>query len=170
VDGGTDSGVMWLLGQARAEAGATFPLIGVAATDTVTLPAEAAIPQAAPLEPHHTHFILVPGSAWGDEAPWLARVASMLADGVSSMTLLVNGGDIAWQDVSESVAAGRPVLVIAGSGRTADTLADALRREATDERAAELAQTGLLHAADLGADSAVLNRAIEGLLFAPRTS
>ncbi len=94
----------------------------------------------------------------------------MLADGVSSMTLLVNGGDIAWQDVSESVAAGRPVLVIAGSGRTADTLADALRREATDERAAELAQTGLLHAADLGADSAVLSRAIEGLLFAPRTS
>src|SRR5436190_1680213 len=35
VDGGTDAGVIRLTGQARAETGATFPLIGVAAAGTV---------------------------------------------------------------------------------------------------------------------------------------
>ena len=38
VDGGTDAGVMRLMGQAHAETGATFPLIGVAVTGMVALP------------------------------------------------------------------------------------------------------------------------------------
>ena len=38
VDGGTDSGVMRVVGQARAAAGAAFPLVGVAAEGTVMLP------------------------------------------------------------------------------------------------------------------------------------
>src|SRR4051794_8713956 len=38
VDGGTDSGVMRLIGEARSAAGANFPLIGVAAQGTVTVP------------------------------------------------------------------------------------------------------------------------------------
>src|SRR5712692_7321254 len=67
VDGGTDAGVIRLMGQARAETGATFPLVGVAAVETVALP-DASPPRAdaAPLEPHHTHFLLVPGDQWGD--------------------------------------------------------------------------------------------------------
>ena len=81
VDGGTDAGVMRLMGQARHETNATFPLVGVSAVGTVVLPgASSSPPDAAPLEPHHTHFILVPGSEWGDESPWLPRVASGLAD------------------------------------------------------------------------------------------
>ncbi len=38
VDGGTDAGVMALMGQARRAAGARFPLLGVAARGTVRLP------------------------------------------------------------------------------------------------------------------------------------
>ena len=38
VDGGTDSGVMRVIGQVRDAAGAHFPLVGVAAEATVILP------------------------------------------------------------------------------------------------------------------------------------
>jgi hypothetical protein len=154
VDGGTDSGVMQLMGRARAEAAAEFPLVGVAAIGTVALPdAPGSGPEAAPLEPHHTQFILVPGSDWGDEAPWISRVASALAHGLPSLTVLVNGGEIAWQDVAHSVDAGRPVLALAGSGRTADLLARALRGEVVDERARPVMASGLVQAVELADDT-----------------
>ena len=34
---------------------------------------------AAPLDPDHTHFNLVPGNGWGDESPCLANAATQLA-------------------------------------------------------------------------------------------
>lgn len=147
VDGGTYSGVMRLLGEARAQAAALFPLVGVAARCTVHLPgAPAAADDAAELDPHHTQLLLVPGKEWGDESPWIARVATELAGTAPSVTILVNGGDIAYSDVRRSVEAGRVVLAVAGSGRTANALAEALRGEPADQRAVELAATGLLRA------------------------
>lgn len=150
VDGGTDAGVMRLIGQAHAETGANFPLIGVAVADKVATPDM--LPshlKATQLEPHHTHFVLVPGTKWGDESPWLARIASILAGNLPSITVLANGGNIAWQDVSESIRISRPVLVISGSGRTADMLANALRGQAADRRAEEMAASGLLRSVDV---------------------
>ncbi len=129
VDGGTDVGVMRLMGQARAETGATFPLVGVAVAGTVALPDVApSRPDAAPLEPHHTHFVLAPGSDWVDGVPWLTRVAGELAGEAPSVTVLVNGGEIAREDVAHSVAVGRPVVVVAGTGRLADEIAAASDR------------------------------------------
>jgi SLOG in TRPM, prokaryote len=165
VDGGTDAGVMRLMGRARAETGAAFPLVGVAAAGTISLPGvPPPRPDAAPLEPNHTHFVLVPGSTWGDEARWLARVASALAAGAPSVTVLVDGGETAWEDAAVSVEAGRPVIAVSGSGRAADTLVGAIRGEASDGRARELAISGLLRAADLSAES--LAGAIEEALSA----
>ena len=97
--------------------------------------------------------LLVPGSSWGDEAPWIARVASTIARGRPSVTVLLNGGDIAWTDAEESVADGRPVLAVAGSGRTADELAAAAAGGPADERAAALVRTGLVEAVALGEDA-----------------
>ena len=45
------------------------------------------------------------------------------ADGQPSVTLLVNGGEIAYQDIELSLEAGRPAIVISGTGRTADDIA-----------------------------------------------
>jgi hypothetical protein len=151
VDGGTDSGVMRLMGMAHAELKATFPLIGVAAEGTVALPGAAG---GAPLEPHHTHFILVPGDQWGDEVPWIAGGAAVLAGSAPSATVLVNGGEIARQDVAHSLAAGRPVVVIAGTGRLADELA------ATPER------SSLLQAVDLAAEPGVVATRLRAILEA----
>jgi hypothetical protein len=65
VDGGTDSGVMRVMGRVRDATSASFPLIGVAAMGNVIAPGIRAQPDAAELEPHHTHFVLVPGAVWG---------------------------------------------------------------------------------------------------------
>ncbi len=136
VDGGTDAGVMLLMGQARAVTCGDFPLVGVAAAGTVAFPdspidltfrgEDEESLNCWPLEPHHTHFVLVSGSRWGDESPWLTRTAQALGNGAPSVSVLVNGGETSWEDVSHSVSAGCPVVVIAGSGRVADALAAAL--------------------------------------------
>jgi hypothetical protein len=147
IDGGTRSGVMRLLGEARADSGAAFPLVGVAAAGTVRLPGgQPPRDDAALLDPDHTHFVLVPGRDWGAETRWIARVATELAGTAPSATLLVNGGEIAYADVECSLDAGRPVLTVAGSGRTADQLAAALRGNSTDLRAVALARSQLLQA------------------------
>lgn len=165
VDGGTDAGIMRFMGQARTQRGGTFPLIGVAALGTVILPdAPAPSADAAPLEPNHTHFILVPGLNWGDESPWIAQIASVLSQGFSSVTIVVNGGEITFRDVSYSVEADRPVVTLDGTGRTADKLAAALRGEATDSRAKQLAASGKMQAIALIEHPARLTAVIKEIL------
>jgi SLOG in TRPM, prokaryote len=139
VDGGTDSGIMRVMGRLREAAGGHFPLVGVAAEGTVILPGTSAQADAAALEPHHTHVILVPGRAWGDESPWLSRVATVIADGQPSLTLVINGGQITYDDVDHSLRANRPVMVLDGTGRTADAIAAAARGDTADPRAARVA-------------------------------
>ncbi len=164
VDGGTDAGVMRLIGRARAGAGATFPLVGVAAAGTVTLPGgDPPQPDAADLEPHHTHVLLVPGTEWGEEAPWIADVAGVLADGRPSVTVLVNGGSIAYQDAARSLAAGRVLVVVAGSGRTADVIADSRAHGDGDERAAPIAASPLTKVARLDDLPGVAAAILDGL-------
>ncbi len=151
VDGGTDAGIMRMMGAARTQIGAKFALVGVTPEGKVALPnhLETAAADLTPLEPNHTHFVLVPGKNWGDESPWISCVATMLANDAPSMTVLLNGGEITFKDAFSSVNSGRVVLVIAGSGRTADILVDALRGKATDERAKKLAKSGTLQYIDL---------------------
>ncbi len=164
VDGGTFSGVMRLIGEARAQAGASFPLLGVAAAGTVRLPDRPSPPEIdTVLEPHHTHFIIVPGDEWGAESPWIAETTGVLAGARPSITVLINGGEIAYADVERSVQALRRVVVVAGSGRTADAIAGALAGENSDERADRLAGTGLIDTAPIdqpAALAAVLNEVI----------
>jgi hypothetical protein len=149
IDGGSDTGVMRLMGSARGEGDWKFPLIGVI-VDELANYSSASGAEAAELEPNHTHFVLVPGSDWGEEAPWLARLASVVAGSEESATVLVNGGEIALADVRHSIDAGRHVVVLDGSGRTADALAAAVRGEETDPSMTELAESGLVHAVDAG--------------------
>jgi hypothetical protein len=165
VDGGTDAGVMRAIGRARSAGGHGFPLIGVAAEGTVALPGrEQPRAHAVGLEDHHTHVVLVPGSEWGDESGWLAVVADAVADGHPSVTVLVNGGEIAYADVWSSVERGRPLLVLAGTGRTADAIA-AVPGPADDPRAARIAGSALTRVVpvdDVGAVRSALDAALAG--------
>ena len=161
IDGGTNSGVMQLMGQARAKCQGTFPLIGVAPVGKVALPHET---QGTQLEPNHTHFVLVPGNHWGDECSWMSQTATILAAGAPSLTVAINGGEITWQDVSHSVAQQRAVITLAGTGRTADQLAAAVRGEASDPRADELVASGLIQAIDLAAGMDAIAQVLKQLL------
>jgi hypothetical protein len=168
VDGGTDSGVMRAMGAAHHAAGGTFPLVGVVARGTVTLPGEgspaAAAPDAAAVDPHHDLVLVVPGETWGDESRWLDEAAAALARGRPSVTLVVNGGPIALDDVALSLARGRPVVVVAGTGRLADDVATAGEDSAAAVR--QVAGSPLTHLVRLGGEEAaigtVLRRALTG--------
>lgn len=166
VDGGTDAGVMRMMGEARTHIGGSFRLIGVAPRELVHLPdAPASHPDASTLEPHHTHCLLVPGDRWGAESPWIAEVATQLSGELPSMTVLINGGSVTWQDANASVQAGREILIMAGSGRTADIMAAALNGSSVDDpRISPLMASGLLSAIDLEAELSLLKRQLHTLL------
>ena len=134
LDGGTDAGVIHMMGQARLHVSGQFNLVGVAPLNRVILPNGGHKPQTSydqkyppvALEPHHTHFFLVPGENWGSESRWLAKFSSILAGHSPSMTLLINGGQISLKDLRLNLELGRQVTVIAGSGRLADQVADTI--------------------------------------------
>ena len=116
VDGATRFGVMQLVGEVRAERSALFPLVGVVVAELVA---------ETELDEHHTHFVLAPGEEWGDESELLSAFATTVARGTPAVTVLANGGAVAWKDAASSVAERRRVVVLAGSGRSADELAAA---------------------------------------------
>lgn len=170
IDGGTDSGVMRLLGAARARHSAAFSLVGVAAGGTVLVPGSAEHRGGAEdLEPHHTHFVLVPGDEWGDEASWIAQTATCIAASAPSLTVVVNGGDVAYADALRSLDAGRPVLVLAGSGRAADEIAAAVRGAPADARAQQIASSGRVTCVAADEPTLLAEAVTAALAFPPTT-
>lgn len=163
IDGGTDAGVMQLMGQSREATGGQFPLIGVVVEKKAILPASPPpADDAAALEPFHTHFLFVPGSQWGEESCWMAQAATVLSAGKPSLTLLINGGAIALhQDVPNSLKQARPVLVIGGSGRSADRLAHAVTGKIPDPEIQSLVNSGLIHTVDLAIGQSVVRAALQ---------
>ncbi|MGE5464311.1 MAG: hypothetical protein ACM3PS_13205 [Syntrophothermus sp.] len=131
ICGGTDVGIMAAIGKARGRNGYQFPLVGIAPEGSVTWPEGPRSSNLLPvgnereqLEPHHSHFILVPGNQFGDETKWIVRAASMIAKGRhKSVTVLANGGKVSQMDVEEGLAADRPLIVLSGTGRLADEIA-----------------------------------------------
>src|SRR6266511_2359764 len=127
---GTDMGVMAEIGQIRSRNGYKFPLIGVAPEELVTWPGG---PHSAKflgwgekrwqLEPHYSHFILVPGNQFGDESPWIVDTATILSKDHQSVTILINGGEVSRKDIELSLANGRPIIALSRTGRLADELA-----------------------------------------------
>ena len=103
-----------------------------------------------------------------EERAVLERVPARLGLDSDRPCLVLGGGDglggeISCADVEASVAAQRPVVAVAGSGRTADALAAAVRGTPGDRCAARLAACGRVHVADL-ADPRGIERLLLDLL------
>jgi len=130
ICGGTDMGVMAEIGQIKSQKGYKFPLIGIAPEQLVTWSGG---PHSAKflawgekrwqLEPHYSHFILVPGSEFGDESPWIVEAATILSKDHKSVTILINGGEVSRKDIGLSLENGRQVIALSRTGRLADELA-----------------------------------------------
>lgn len=161
IDGGTQSGVMQLMGQALAQTGKSAPHIGV-------VPAQA---EAGPdglqaediLDPNHTNFVLVDGNEWGDEVNTMYGLAAHLSGGVPSVAMLVNGGGISLREVEQNVRQKRPIIVVSGSGRLADEITDAMRwpNGQTRERIKAVTQNGRLILLELSSSPANLVKILQ---------
>jgi hypothetical protein len=144
IDGGTQAGVMQIMGQSIADRGRKTSLVGVAPAGKVTYPGSPSVDSngRVPLDPNHSHFLLVDGNEWGSETETLFELAS--AFNVPVLAILVNGGDIAKDELLQSVRRNWPVIVIEGSGRLADDIA-ALKRQPSqieDPVLAEIVEEG----------------------------
>ncbi len=129
IDGGTNVGVMALMGSSLERSGGSVTHIGV-------LPAyaEAGSGQRGEeiLDPHHTHFVLVESDRWGRETRLMYRLAELLSGRIPSLALLVDGGKIALDEVVWNVYQKREIVVVSGSGRIADDIATAVKESSDD--------------------------------------
>jgi SLOG in TRPM, prokaryote len=127
IDGGTQSGVMAMMGEAVTRCAQRCELLGIAPTGKVTYPGagEIATTDSTPLEPNHSHFVLVESNEWGGETTRMFELAR--AFNAPIVAILVNGGAIAADEALQSVRNGWQLLVIEGSGRFADELSAAVR-------------------------------------------
>lgn len=161
LDGGTQAGVMALMGQGVADRGRKSILLGVAPAGRVTYPggpAEGSIEDGAPLDPNHSHFVLVKSDEWGGETDTMFEVAKVLAKGIPVVTILANGGATAKDEVLRSVQQGWPVLVIEGSGRLADEIATLWKKKPPfieDWMMAEIIADGDIHLLPLDGDDSI---------------
>ena len=155
IDGGTPFGVMRLIGQARADQGGGFPLVGVAPAGQVTW---AGLSSGAggetALDVNHSAFVLVEADNWGDEGGTLVAAAYTLAGDHPVLGILINGGDIARWDVWVYLQRGGKLVVIEGSGRFADAVAAAVREGRSDDPMMQtVLATGRVHLFPLSSPS-----------------
>jgi SLOG in TRPM, prokaryote/SMODS and SLOG-associating 2TM effector domain 1/Protein of unknown function (DUF4231) len=144
IDGGTQAGVMQIMGQSIADRGRKTSLLGVAPAGKVTYPGGTPVTgdDSASLDPNHSHFVLIDGNEWGSETETLFDLAA--AFDVPVLAILVNGGAIAKDELLQSVRRNWSVIVIEGSGRLANEVAE-LKEKASqieDPVLAEIVEEG----------------------------
>ncbi len=129
IDGGTHAGVMALMGQGIAEQPRKPVLLGVSPAGRVSYPGDLKsnplenAGDTVPLDPNHSHFVLVETDEWGGETATMYELATLFSAGCRCVYVLVYGGSITKNEVLWNVRQGRPVIVIEGSGRLADEIA-----------------------------------------------
>jgi len=145
IDGGTQSGVMAIMGEAVSQSTEKCQLLGIAPRGKITHPEIAgtsAVSDGTSLEPSHSHFVLVESAEWGGETGRMLELAR--AFNAPIVAILVNGGAIAADEALQSVRNGWQLLVVEGSGRFADELSAAVRdgQFAKSAEVSEIARSG----------------------------
>ncbi|HEY5891909.1 MAG TPA: hypothetical protein VIT91_01645 [Chthoniobacterales bacterium] len=166
ITGATDAGIFSMLGRGVEKWGLNAPLIGVAPDKLVTWPGKEA--GDVPLEPHHTHFVLVEGDDWGDETDEMYALISDLSHDCPFVAVFAGGGQITVREMQTNVAQQRTMILIAGSGRNTDAVLEARRTGgSSDESIAQIAAEGRIVPFDIHSDAQALGRLIQELLFSP---
>ena len=151
IDGGTQAGVMELMGQGVSDQGRKSILLGVAPAGRVTYsggPTKESVVDGAPLDPNHSHFVLVESDEWGGETETMFDLANALSGGIPVVTALVGGGDISKKEVLSSVRQGWPIIVVEGTGLLADEITMLKKQELPlpeDPAMAEIIADGDIH-------------------------
>lgn len=173
MDGGTHSGVMALMGQAVAERGHQASLLGVAPAGRVTYPGgpqEGGPEDTAPLDHHHSHFMLVDSQEWGGETEAFYELADTLSAGAPVVAMLLDGGSISKREALANIRRGWPLVVFSGSGRLADDIAMHLQQKTrpetlADPELAEILTDGDIHLFPLNGSLQELDRLLRQNLY-----
>jgi hypothetical protein len=151
IDGGTQAGVMALIGESVAGQAHKPILLGVSPRGKVIYPGKLAQDgqtEAVPLDPNHSHFVLVETDEWGGETATMYALAEAFSRHCPSVAILANGGSIAKNEVIYNVRQHRPIIVAEGSGRFSDEVAQAWHKRPAipdDPLLAEVIAQGDLH-------------------------
>jgi hypothetical protein len=143
IDGGTQAGVMALIGLGVAQQQHKPTLLGVAPAGLVTYPGKSTdktSSEAVSLDPNHSHFVLVDTDEWGGETETMYELAQVLSQNSPSIAMLINGGGIAKSEVLHNVRQRRPIIIFEGSGRLADEIASMVRNKRIPPPEPELAE------------------------------
>lgn len=131
VDGGTESGVMNIIGDLRHKYGYKFPLIGVSPLGKVSFPGYQNPNEEAFLEDSHSHFVLVDGDEWGTETDMILHLIHTICGKgqLPSLGILINGGKITLKEayLASTTEHKLTLIVLEGSGRAADEISTAFR-------------------------------------------
>lgn len=132
VDGGTQSGVMALMGRAASLQGQGRRLIGVSPAGRVSYPDGPQVEgEAAPLDPNHGHFVLAPSDDWGGETETMFELVDAISVGHPVAVLLAGGGGVATEELRVAALRGYPIVVLAATGGLSDRLVEALTAGST---------------------------------------
>ncbi len=151
IDGGTQSGVMELMGMAIAEQGHRSSLLGVSPAGRVYYPGqpdETEHEERTLLDPNHSHFVLGETDEWGGETVTMYELANIFSREHPSVAIIVNGGAIIISEALYNVRQRRPMIVLEGSGRAADDIARLWREKSAtigDPNLAEIIEHGDIH-------------------------
>ena len=125
MDNGKAAGLAALTGQGVTDRGRKSRLVGVAPVTQVTYPGQSETPttsDALPLEPNHSHFVLVDSQERGREIEVMYNLAAALATDKPALTILINGGEQSRAEILRSVRLGWPILIFSGTGQLADEI------------------------------------------------
>jgi len=159
IDGGTASGVMQLIGEARQRRNSSFPLLGVAPDNVVSYPSHAGMKPEVSLDAYHSHFVLTSGDQFGSESETSFNLAYALSGNGAQkrLVMVLNGGEIVKKDAHRSAVHEPrfPLLVLEGSGRFADELAISQKNGSDDPVIRDILNQGTLYflSVKAGADS-----------------
>jgi predicted Rossmann-fold nucleotide-binding protein len=122
--GGTDSGIMSILGEALAECAPCTPLVGVVPGGLVATEEDDVLCGQVRVEPHRTHLLLTEGSIWGEEGRALVGAAERISDVDRRMVLAVGGGPGTAKEIVLATQLGWPVLLVTELTDMNDTVSD----------------------------------------------
>jgi hypothetical protein len=169
IDSGHHSGLTALVGRSGADRGRKSILLGVAPAGKIELTNDSPNPKSDErelLDPNHTHFVLTPGSQWGDEIDLMYRLTAELVKDKPAVTILINGDDRAKRQLLESVRHDWPVIIIGGTGGLANQIARLWRNRPSfipDPDLAEIVADGNLHVFQLESPISAFERLLEQL-------
>jgi len=167
MDGGHNCEIISMIGQGVEERGRKSRLIGVASARQASYPGREPLPDNAPnlpLEPHHSHFVLVEGE--GEENKIMLELADTWASEhkLPVLTLLINGNFSAQREVLGAVRRRWPVIVVTGSGGLADEISELAANPpdfVADPILAEILAEGNIHLFPVTGTVAGLERLIQ---------